>query len=74
MQGKGTLLRPHESKFRSYISQGKDDAKFFADMYLCLEVQTKHESVSSVVLLTNNAVNGRMRAHYFLEKTTYQII
>ena len=35
MQGKGTLFRPHKSKFRSYISQSKDDTKFLLT-YICV--------------------------------------
>ena len=35
MQGKGTLFRPHKSKFRSYISQIKDDTKFLLK-YICV--------------------------------------
>ena len=35
MQGKGTLFRPHKSKFRSYISQSKDDTKFLL-AYICV--------------------------------------
>ena len=35
MQGKGTLFRPHKSKFRSYISQSKDYTKFLLT-YICV--------------------------------------
>jgi len=35
MQGKGTLFRPHKSKFRRYISQSKDDTKLLL-AYICV--------------------------------------